>query len=90
MFFEYLILVLVVGTTWGSAAAVLGFLIACVHDRIAIRRGKAFGRELTEQDLAKYRRNLKKNRKRLLIASIICACAWTVVFVFSYMILANM
>ena len=90
MLFEYLILILVAGTPWLSAAGVLGFLIACVYDRIAIRRGKVFGRALSEQDLADYREHLKKNRKRLLIAAIVCACSWILVAVFSYMILANM
>ena len=90
MLFEYLVLILVVGTPWVSAVVALGFLIACVFDRIAIRRGKVFGRELSEQELAAYRGSLKKNRKRLLIAAIVCACAWTLVCVFSYMILANM
>ena len=86
VFFIYLIL----GTLVISSIAVLGFLIACVYDRAALWRGKIFGRELSELELSEYWERLKKNRKRLLIAAIICACAWTLVVVLFSMAIANM
>ena len=81
---------LLLGTLALSTAAVLGFLIACVYDRAALWRGKIFGRELSDQDLSEFYGRLKKNRKRLLIASIVCACSWVLVIVFFSMAIANM
>ena len=87
---EELSLILVVGTPLVSSVAVLGFLIACVYDRTALWRGRIFGRELSDQDLSEYWEHLKKNRKRLLAASILCACSWVLVIVFFSMAIANM
>ena len=81
---------LLLGTLALSTAAALGFLIACIYDRTALWRGKVFGRELSDQDLSEYWEHLKKNRKRLLIASIVCACSWVLVIVFFSMAIANL
>ena len=84
--FEYMI----IGTPLVSTVAVLGFLIACLYDRAALWRGRIFGRELSDQDLSDFYGHLKKNRKRLLAASIVCACSWVLVIVFLGMAIANM
>ena len=87
---DILFFYMIVGTPLVTAAAVLGFLVACVYDRAALWRGRIFGRELSDQELTDFSGHLKKNRKRLLIAAIVCACSWALVIVFFSMAIANM
>ena len=84
-FFELLILLLLVGTPICSSVAVLAFLVLCVNDRITIRRGEKAGREVSG-----LREQLKRDRKRLLITLVICACSWALLIVLSAMTVANM
>lgn len=84
-FLFHLVLIVFLGVPVVAAIAVLFLLIACGYDWLQIRRAQRQGNDASTPRLL-----LKRNLKRLLIASIVCACSWGLLIVMSTMMLANM
>lgn len=84
-FFQELLIWLFLLTPILAALGFLGFLTACVLDRIDIRRGKRKGLDVSKRSAA-----LKRHRKCLLVSGVIAGCSLLLLNVFMNMALANM
>lgn len=84
-FFQELLIWLFLLTPILAALGFLGFLTACVFDRVDIRQGKRKGLDVSERSAA-----LKRHRKWLLVFGVIAGCSLLLLTVFMNMALANM
>ncbi len=84
-FFQELLICVVLFTPILTGLGFLGFLTACVFDRIDIRQGRRKGLDVSERSAA-----LKRHRKALLISGMIAGCSLLLLSVFMDMALANM
>jgi hypothetical protein len=84
-FFQELLIWLFLLTPILAALGFLGFLTACVFDRVDIRQGKRKGLDVSKRSAA-----LKRHRKCLLVSGVITGCSLLLLIVFMNMALANM
>lgn len=84
-FFQELLIWLFLLTPILAALGFLGFLTACVFDRVDIRQGKRKGLDVSKRSAA-----LKRHRKCLLVSGVIAGCSLLLLNVFMNMALANM